>query len=56
MVSEGGVSTYHSGGGVNDLHLLEDGGSVVRDKHFALGSLDLTAKATSVELTWKREI
>ena len=33
--------TYHSGGGVDHLHLLEDGRAVVRDEHFALRRLDL---------------
>ena len=36
-----GRETYHSGGGVDDLHLLEDGGTVVGDQHLALGVLDL---------------
>ena len=35
------AETYHSSGRVDDLHLLEDRGTVVSDEHFALGGLDL---------------
>ena len=34
-------STYHTGSGVNDFHLLEDGGSIVGDEDLSLGVLDL---------------
>ena len=34
--------TYHSSGGVNDLHLFEDSGTIVRNQNFALGCLDLS--------------
>ena len=33
--------TYHLGGGVDDLHLLEDGSTIVGDQNAALGVLDL---------------
>jgi len=29
----------HLGGGMNDVHLVEDGGAVVRDRHLALSVL-----------------
>lgn len=34
-------STYHSCGRVNDFHLLENGGSIIGDKDFSSGVLDL---------------
>ena len=33
--------TYHSSGRVDDLHLLEDGCSIVRNQDLTLGGLDL---------------
>jgi len=33
--------TYHLGGGMDDFHLLEDGGTIVSDENFAFGGLDL---------------
>jgi len=33
--------TYHLGGRVDDLHLLQDSGSIVGDEHLAFWVLDL---------------
>jgi hypothetical protein len=33
--------TYHLGGGVDNLHLSEDGGTIVSDNDLAFGVLDL---------------
>ena len=41
------AGTYHSSGGVNDLHLLQNRGAVVRDQDFALGRLNLGRQAES---------
>ena len=38
------VRTYHSGGWVDDLHLLENCGAIVSDQHFTLWCLDLRSK------------
>ena len=34
-------NTYHSSGGVDNFHLLEDSGTIVGDDNSSLGVLDL---------------
>ena len=43
--------TYHSSGGVDDLHLFEDSGTIIGDQNFTLGCLDLSiGKKTKVSM------
>lgn len=44
------METYHSCGWVDDLHLFEDCGAIIRDKNFALGGLDLIDRRKKIEL------
>ena len=42
-------ATYHSGSGVDDLHLLEDGGTVIGDEHLAFGGLNLCRRGPELD-------
>ena len=50
------MRTYHSRGRVDDLHLLQNGGTVVRDQNFAFGGLDLEANTRLLVISFAKNL